>query len=303
MSLKYKTEDEIDFFTELYKSLDNDNDENTDTKNCLITQLPLTDKYVELNCGHSFNYIPLYNDLVNFKNKYNSMEGSSTRLKHGEIRCPYCRKKQTKLLPYYEELGLKKIHGINYFDDSNKYLYNHYCQFLIKNTLFNDLEPENLLTNKKFIQCCNKPLYMLNNIVYCYGHKKLLVKESEMKEKKQAKQKLKEEKEQAKQKLKEEKEQAKQKLKEEKQYMKKTEKKSIENIVLGPITIEKEQIEVNNKATNETCIQILKSGPNKGNKCGCKIHLDNLCKRHYMSEHKKVIKEINEIICKNILHK
>lgn len=289
MNLKYKIQGEIDFFAELYKSLDNDNDEDTDikTKSCLITQLPLTDKYVELNCGHSFNYIPLYNDLVNFKNKYNSMEGSSTRLKHGEIRCPYCRKKQTELLPYYEELGLKKINGINCSGFIDKILYKK-CQYLLTNNSFNEKEPENE-NNKKLIECGDCiGLYILNDKYYCCCHKNL---------------KLKEEKEQTKQKLKEEKEQAKKKLKEEKQYMKKTEKKLIENIVLGPITIEKEQIEVNNKTTNETCIQILKSGPNKGNNCSCKIHLDNLCKRHYMCEDKKAIKEINEIICKNILHK
>ena len=30
------------------------------------------------------------------------------------------------------------------------------------------------------------------------------------------------------------------------------------------------------------CVQILKTGPNKGNPCGCKILSDNLCKRHFI---------------------
>lgn len=280
MKLKYKIEGEIDFFAELYKSLDNDNDnEDTEIKKCLITQLPLRDKYVQLNCGHSFNYIPLYNDLVNFKNKFNSMEGTNTRLKNGEIRCPYCREKQNKLLPYYAELGLPKMNGINCSDWNNLSGCNH-CQFLIKNSLFNDLEPENDNINQKFIKCGNtKTLYMLNNKLYCYCHNKLLIKEYKLKEKEEAKQKLKEEKEQTKQKLKAEKEEAKQKLK--------AEKKLTENLVLGHITIEKEQIEENNNITNEKCMQILKSGPNKGNKCKCKIYLDNLCKIHYMSDNIK----------------
>jgi hypothetical protein len=286
MSLKYKTEGEIDFFAELYKSLDNDIEdietEDNETKKCLISQLPLTDKYVELNCGHSFNYIPLYNDLVNFKNKFNLMEGSNTRLKNGEIRCPYCRKKHNKLLPYYVDLGLKKINGVNCSDliiDCNK-VYNR-CQFLMKNEQFNEVELETD-NNKKFIECVkigsNKikdtSMYGVNKY-YCYCHVKLIIQEKE-----QSKQKLKEEKEQSKQKLKEEKEQSKQKLKEEKTLIK--------NFVLGPITIEKEQIEENNKVSNEICIQILKSGPNKGNKCNCKNYLDNLCKRHYVSKHKEV---------------
>jgi hypothetical protein len=41
------------------------------------------------------------------------MEGINMRLNNVEIRCPYCRKKQTGLLPYYEELGLEKINGVN----------------------------------------------------------------------------------------------------------------------------------------------------------------------------------------------
>jgi hypothetical protein len=57
---KYKLEGGIDFFAELYKSLDiEESDENN---MCLITNQPLTDKFVSLNCGHKFNYIPLYND-------------------------------------------------------------------------------------------------------------------------------------------------------------------------------------------------------------------------------------------------
>ena len=29
-----------------------------------------------------------------------------------------------------------------------------------------------------------------------------------------------------------------------------------------------------------TCVQIIKSGANKGNICGCKVYQDNKCKRH-----------------------
>jgi hypothetical protein len=35
------------------------------------------------------------------------------KTKTNEIRCPYCRKKQTNILPFYEELGLSKVAGIN----------------------------------------------------------------------------------------------------------------------------------------------------------------------------------------------
>ena len=76
---KYKIEGDIDFFSELYKSLDNEDTENTDNL-CLITNLPLIDKYFQMDCGHKFNYIPLYFDIKNHKLKFNGMEGSSSRL-------------------------------------------------------------------------------------------------------------------------------------------------------------------------------------------------------------------------------
>ena len=205
MNPKYKIEDDLDFFSELYKLLDIDEDKDKidESKICLITQQPLIDKHVELNCGHKFNYLPLYYDLVNFKKKFNLMEGINMRLNNVEIRCPYCRKKQTGLLPYYEELGLEKINGVNFYDGIN--------------------------INDPRIQ-----RYRLD-----------------------------------------EKEKIKKKSKEEKK-LKETGEKIIENLVLKTITIQKENLkEING------CIQILKTGPNKGNKCGCKNYLENLCKRHY----------------------
>ena len=77
--MKYNIEGNIDFFAELYKSLDDEDNQNKtaeDDNLCLITNQPLTEKYVELNCSHKFNYIPLYNDIYNHKKKYNNMEGS-----------------------------------------------------------------------------------------------------------------------------------------------------------------------------------------------------------------------------------
>ena len=60
---KYIIEDGIDFFAELYKSLDDKElleKTEEDNNKCLITNQPLTDKFVELNCGHKFNYVALY---------------------------------------------------------------------------------------------------------------------------------------------------------------------------------------------------------------------------------------------------
>ena len=145
---KYSVEGGIDFFAELYKSLDDDEPNNKtdeDKNKCLITNQTLTDKFVEMSCGHKFNNIPLYNDVLNHKKKFNNMEGSATRLKHNEMRCPYCRKKQTGLMPYYEELNLPKVSGVNYIDanydvetDSVPMTsYYKKCEFLTPNVCFN----------------------------------------------------------------------------------------------------------------------------------------------------------------------
>ena len=67
---KYIIEGGIDFFSELYKSLDVEEDVLEDDNNkCLISNQVLTDKHVQLNCGHKFNYIELYHDFVNHKKK------------------------------------------------------------------------------------------------------------------------------------------------------------------------------------------------------------------------------------------
>ena len=287
MNTKYITEGGLDFFSELYKSLDiaEDAENKIDESNlCLITQEKLTDKYIELKCGHKFNYIALYNDLVNFKKKFNLMEGINTRLDNEEIRCPYCREKQSELLPYYEELGLEKINGVNFYDVSkNNFNYNK-CEFLFLNLNFNYLKPETN-DNKKFIQCkgqcatklniynLNNPNEVINygdNKLYCYIHKKQMIKQYYLEEKIKIKQKVKEEKELIKQKLKEEKELIKQKVKESKK-----------NII-----IQKEDLEDKHKEINK-CIEILKTGQNKGNKCTSKIYLENLCKRHYILKENK----------------
>ena len=68
------------------------------------------------------------------------MEGTTSKLSTNEIRCPYCRKKQTGVLPYYEELGLNKINGVNYIDPkTHKSSYNsnyNTCEFLNENVFF-----------------------------------------------------------------------------------------------------------------------------------------------------------------------
>jgi len=293
---KYNIEGGIDFFAELYKSLDVDEcqEKTEDDKNkCLISNQPLIDKHVSLNCGHKFNYIPLYHDLVNHKKKFNTMEGHSGKLNTNEIRCPYCRNKQAGTLIYYEDLGLEKINGVNFYDphckqNVNNYLY-HKCEYLYPNPNYNPNEEESALNTKYLneMKCHmigsqisvynslnpSQPINYGDTKHYCYTHKKIMIKQYKLKQK----EKEKEEKKQAKILEKEmkllEKQNAKHKAKEEKQIAKEAAKAlkknpMSENVVLGVSTV---QI---------GCVQILKTGPNKGKQCGCKIFSENMCKRH-----------------------
>jgi hypothetical protein len=307
---KYNIEGDIDFYTELYKLLDIDEDTENKIDNrekCLISNEILTEHHVIMKCGHKFNYIPLYNDLLNHKQKFNFMEGSN-RLQTNQIRCPYCRKKQTELLPYYEELGLKKVNGVNYFDpniksNSNSYMYNNSekCKYQVKNLNFDETKLETEI-NKKYYTCnigyaSTINLYNSNNPsqpinygdinCYCYAHKKIMIKQYKTLEK----QKIKDEEKAAKQKAKDNakavKDLEKQKLKEEKQKMKDALKllknKKNENLVLGPSNV----VITPNESIG--CIQTLKTGPNKGKQCGCKISSENLCLRHFKIVNKLII--------------
>jgi hypothetical protein len=126
---------------------------------CLITKEPLTDKHVILKCGHKYNYIPLFNDVKTHKQKFNALESSSGQLKYNEIRCPYCRNKQNELLPYYEELGLSKTHGVNYIDPARlihklKNQNIKCCSYLTPNPGYNPEGDEPTETNQTNIGNC-----------------------------------------------------------------------------------------------------------------------------------------------------
>ena len=184
-------------------------------------------------------------------------------LKSKQIRCPYCRHVQQKLLPYIEETGVSKVQGVNYFDENyhikveyvnHKYAHDGYfignCAYVVKDSF--DI----------LIECSTKYVKNLNldNKCYCSHHKLLMMKKYILDRKNKAKLEAKEKAKQAKIEAKEKAKQEKEKAKKEAKQTKATE----ENIVLHP----------------EQCGQILKSGPNKGKPCGKKVHQDHLCLRH-----------------------
>jgi hypothetical protein len=274
MSKKYNTENGINFFDELYKSLDS-TDEYTEehSKNnstfCLISNETLTTNFIQLECGHKFNYLPLFNDIKNHKSKLNQLEGTNTMLSGNEIRCPYCRKKQGNVLPFVEEYGLPKIGGVNWpvtplpTPPSCHYSYNK-CEF----------------SNDALPSCCINYCTKLeeNNKYYCYTHKRIILKTLKTEALQKAKEDQKKSKEEQKLKLKEEK----LKLKEElKQKVVKSKAQS------ASYKVEEVEGEEGESLNVIVCTQIIKTGANKGSHCHLAVFNDLMCKRHYNLKNKK----------------
>jgi len=73
-------------------------------------------------------------------------------------------------------------------------------------------------------------------------------------------------------------------------------KKKTNNLILSITDIEEENVVVSSlnqtQNINKGCVQINKTGTNKGNACGLTILNDCLCKRHYNLKNKKSILNI-----------
>ena len=306
--MKYSIENNIDFYQELYDSLNDDKIPTLSSEEvhlCLITNLPLSNNFVELKCGHKFNYEPLYKDVLNHKKKFNNMEPIKSKLKYNQIRCPYCRNVQDELLPYYDELHYPKEHGVNFYDASkNNSFYgcvssNNQCQYESSNT-----DASGNITLQKCVHY-GYTHYVLkskynNTNKYCYSHKVIVI--NEIREKiKQAKLKekadLKIKKMEEKMKKMEDKNKLKDELKQLKLQEKQTKmstKNKLSNIdFMNDVTSENIILANNNVIHNsnddksKSCIQILKTGKHTGLPCAMKIYKDCLCKRHFNLENNK----------------
>jgi hypothetical protein len=254
----YIIEGNFDFYKELYESLDDSDDNNnideSSAQVCLITNTPLTKHFVELECKHTFNYIPLFKDLVNHKTKFSSLD--THRLKVNEIRCPYCRNKQGNVLPYIEEIGVPKEHGVNWINM--------------------ELMSTSNVVDLKLGQCCwgngneCSAIHVLTNgstnLDYCYYHYKLTARKLQMAQKLKQKLEAKALIAQAKAEEKQKKLDAKNEAKSAKASKKKPPVVNTgENVVLS---------------SQSTCQAILKSGPRKGEACGGAVKINNCCTRH-----------------------
>jgi hypothetical protein len=243
----YLIEGNFDFYNELYKSLDQPETNNESDNLCLITNLPLTDKYVTLACNHKFNYIPLFNDLVVRKSK--SVTLDTQHLGLHEIRCPYCRAKDTKLLPYYEDIGVEKVHGVNYVDPEKVINKSTACENWTSQFFSGNCNYIFVTGYNTPVPCKCTMVTTFDGKTYCYHHNKLMKKKEQAKKKKEDL-----------------------KLKSPEVKVKKLAKKGViidltndENVVIS----------------NTGCVQILKTGPRKGQPCCNKKTNGDLCTRHF----------------------
>jgi hypothetical protein len=290
---KYIIEGGINFYDELYKSLD---ESTNDDEHCLITNTPLEKDCVKLVCKHSFNYEPLFKELCKQKKNIND---ENYMVNKSHIKCPYCRSIQSELLPVKE--GFALIYGVNSLNKNLLYNNNNAippgyiqgtCDYVVDDI------------NGGIVVCSEKYLYvtkMTNGKCYCVHHKYYGIKiywesvkaaakkekEAKMLKLKEAKEKTNQEKEktnQEKEKTKQEKEKTKQLLKESKDILKqeKEKTKALVKIKNELIKQQKESLLENTIISATMCQQLLKTGIKKGQPCGCKVYQNNsFCLRHF----------------------
>lgn len=167
----------------------NNNDNNNDNDTCYISGQRLDKSKTTLPCGHSFNYIPLLNDLINYK-KTHGINSLYYTHSNKYFSCPYCRKFVKGTLPYRPDISPIRYNNINKpitssfvqqvcihnkncgkndhcdnnatipIDDNNYVCYRHYKKvFKNINAKTNTKTKYSQLSNTKHSQCAdiNKP--------------------------------------------------------------------------------------------------------------------------------------------------
>jgi hypothetical protein len=125
---------------------------------CLISNELLTTNYITLECNHKFNYMELYNEVLEQKTK-KLLDNS--KLKLNEVKCPYCRAITKNILPYLKYYDTKIIKGVNYPYDLSIKL--NECQYIEKNS-----------------ELCKKSACITKLGIFCNSHVKYNIKEEEI---------------------------------------------------------------------------------------------------------------------------
>lgn len=116
---KYIIEGGINFYEELNQLSDATSPtnvtDNADIKFCLLTKEPLTYGHITLPCTHTFNFLPLYNEVLSQKTNPELLKNAYyIKMRKNHIKCPYCRTiHEDSLLPYIMGAGNKRVSGVN----------------------------------------------------------------------------------------------------------------------------------------------------------------------------------------------
>lgn len=163
----------VNFNKELSKLLEDDDDVDDDINKCRITDQPLTDKYVTLECNHKFNYDALHKEICKQKYVFKTYDNEHLKkkeryllLKSGKdyfIRCPYCRHIQFEVIPYYEELGIEEKYGVNSVKPDNRKYYLHGQWFIL------GVECLHIENGEKCYNACSTTLKD-TGLTYCNMH-------------------------------------------------------------------------------------------------------------------------------------
>ena len=247
--IKYKIEGNIDFYAELNKpfveesKVETNADENVNV--CLITRFPLTDDFVKMECGHRFNYLPLYNELV--QQTKPSICGYT---KGGRIVCPYCRHSQQTLLPFH--FDFKPVLGVNLYPIK-----------LCNNIAFEKSSSGSCHLESLSLCTSDYTYNLFGDKHFCEGHKMIglsIAKQSEFHEAFLKKSNIIE-------------------LKLQKQKEMKEKKEMLKSAKAANKT-------QNANKTTVGCSALLKTGPKKGQPCGCSklVTGTTVCLRHLSNE-------------------
>lgn len=121
---------------DIFKSILNQDVYSSDVSYCLISNEPLVKNYITLECGHSFNYESIYQEVYQqqvskvMDNKY---------LKSNEIKCPYCRYITPYSLPYHKYYNMDRYMSIKKMQrfsilNSPKYIGDiNVCKYCVNN--------------------------------------------------------------------------------------------------------------------------------------------------------------------------
>lgn len=75
-------------------------DNEKEEERCTISKEKRDETYIKLECGHGYNYVHIYREVYKQKREYVKTE--TQNLRRNEIKCPYCRNVQEKVLPIME---------------------------------------------------------------------------------------------------------------------------------------------------------------------------------------------------------